>query len=104
MAKRFPFEGDKPPRVVYILGNRVKVKVAENLHDSGNDLVGAFNADSRTIFLERGCDWRGVLLHEICHAILYFSGASEGIGYSVEERIVLALEHGLSQILFRSKK
>ena len=94
------FDRKRPPRSVKILGQEVKVRVVPYLEDDGQDLLGAWNGETKTIFLLKGCDWQSVLLHEICHAILYFSGAGEGLTYTKEESIVMALEHGLAP-LFR---
>jgi hypothetical protein len=75
------------------------VKVVAYLEDESEELLGAFNGESKTIYILRGTNWKQTLLHEICHAILYFSGASEGLTISREEQIVLALEHGLMPLL-----
>lgn len=97
MAKSLAFSRKRPPRVVSILGQKVKVRVVDYLEDDAQELLGAFNGETKTIFILKGQDWRSILLHEICHGILYFSGASEGLTYAKEESIVLALEHGLAQ-------
>jgi hypothetical protein len=100
VAKRIKlFDRVKPPRSVLVLGYRLKIRVVSYLEDSGADLLGAFNGETKTIFLARGCDWKPVLLHEITHAILYLSGSCEGLTQSKEESLVLALEHGLSPLL-----
>lgn len=100
MAKQSVFNRKRPPRVVTIMGQKVKVRVVEYLEDGSQELLGAFNGENKIIYILKNSDWRSVLLHEICHAILYFSGASEGLTYAKEESIVLALEHGLPPILF----
>jgi hypothetical protein len=99
VAKLSVFDRPRPPRSVTVLGHKLKVKVVPYLEADGDDLLGAFNSESKTIFLLKGCDWRSVLLHEICHAVLYLSGASEGLTMTKEESIVLALEHGLLPII-----
>jgi hypothetical protein len=99
MVKRLVFERERPPRVISICGQKVKIRVVAYLEDSNQELLGAFNAETKTIFLLRGANWRQTLLHEICHAVLYFSGASEGLTETKEESIVLALEHGLAPIV-----
>lgn len=99
MAKQSVFNRARPPRSVNVLGHKLQVRVVPYLEDDAQELLGAFNSETKTIFLLKGCDWRSVLLHEICHAILYFSGASEGLTATKEESIVLALEHGLSPII-----
>lgn len=57
------------------------------------------------IFLERGCEWQTVLLHEILHAVIKLSGKASGLGltYDGEEGLVEALEHGLAPLLFGVK-
>lgn len=42
-----------------------------------------------------------VLLHETMHGILYVSGITEILDERTEEAVVLALEHGLSQLYTR---
>ena len=96
MAKPSVFDRKRPPRVVTVLGQKLKVRVVPYLEDSDTELLGAFNSETKTIFLLKGQEWKPILLHEICHAILYFSGSSEGLTATKEESIVLALEHGLS--------
>ena len=88
------FQRKNLPRSVKVLGHTIPIKVVEHLEDGGNELLGAYNAETKTIFLLKGCD-RSVLLHEIIHAILHLSGASEGLTMSKEESICLSLEHGL---------
>lgn len=83
-----------------ICGQKVTIKVVAYLEDSEEELLGAFNSETKTIFLLKNANWRQTLLHEICHAILYFSGAGEGLTSTKEESIVLALEHGLMPIFF----
>lgn len=92
-----PFDQSRkhPPRVVYVLGKKIRVRVVKCLEADDIDLLGAFNSDTMTIFLLKRSNWRTVLLHEICHAGLYISGASEGLTVYKEESIVLALEHAL---------
>ena len=99
MAKRSVFDRPRPPRVVTVLGQKLKVRVMPYLDDDGAELLGAFNSETKTIFILKGQDWRPILLHEIVHAILFFSGASEGLSQSKEESIVLALEHGLTPFI-----
>ena len=100
MASKSPFNRARPPRVVHVCGQKLKVKIVPYLEDSGSELVGAFNGETKTIFLMKGCDWKPVLLHELTHALLYFTGASEGLSLTREEGIVLAIEHSLSPLLF----
>jgi hypothetical protein len=99
MASKSVFDLKRPPRSVMVCGQKVAVKVVAYLEDESEELLGAFNGESKTIYILRGTNWKQTLLHEICHAILYFSGASEGLTISREEQIVLALEHGLMPLL-----
>jgi hypothetical protein len=100
MAKRSPFDLKRPPRFVIICGQKVKVKVVAYLEDGSEELLGAFNGESKTIYILKGSNWKQTLFHESIHAALYFSGAGEGLTISKEESIVLALEHGLWSLLF----
>lgn len=96
-----PFDPSRkhPPRVVTVLGHKVRVRVIRCLMDDGDDLLGAFNSENMTIFLLKSSDWRTVLFHEIIHCSLYLSGACEGLSNSKEESIVLALEHALFPLI-----
>ena len=99
MAKQFLFDRPNPPRSVYVCGHKLRVKCVPYLEDDSEELLGAFNAENNTIFLVKCPQWRAVLLHEIIHAILHFSGTGDGLSMSKEESIVLALEHGLVPVL-----
>lgn len=92
------FRRKRFPRSVMVLGHKIAVKVVDHLEDEGQDLLGAFNAETKTIYLVRGCD-KSVFLHECIHAILYLSGGSEGLSQSKEESIVMALESGLFPLI-----
>lgn len=99
MAKPSVFSRPRPPRVINILGHKVKIRIVPYLEDGGHELYGAWSYDAKTIYLQKGCDWRSVLLHECCHAILSLSGAGEGLTMTKEESLVVALEHGLLPFL-----
>lgn len=99
MASKSLFDRARPPRVVVVMGNKLKVKVVSYLEDDCEELLGAFNSELKTIYLVKNCEWKSVLLHEIIHAILYYSATAEGLSMSKEESIVLSLEHGLVPIL-----
>lgn len=88
------FRRKRFPKSVTVLGHRINIKVVEHLDDDGQELLGAFNAETKTIFLAKGCD-KSVLFHEVIHAAIYLSGNSEGLSASKEESLVLALEHAL---------
>jgi hypothetical protein len=100
VAKPSVFDRPRPPRSVTVLGHKLRVRVVPYLEADGDDLLGAFNSETKSIFLLKGCDWKSVLLHECCHAILYYSGASEGLTMTKEETIVMALESGLGPLFF----
>jgi hypothetical protein len=100
MAKKSVFSLKNPPRSVTVCGHKLKVKVVAYLEDEAEELLGAFNSETKTIFLLKSADWRTTLLHECLHACLYFSGSGEGLTLTKEESIVLALEHGLGPLLF----
>lgn len=99
MVSKSLFNRDRPPRVVSVLGNKLKIKIVKYLEDDCEELLGAFNSELKTIYLVKSCNWRAVLLHEIIHAILHYSATAEGLSISKEESIVLSLEHGLVPIL-----
>ena len=93
------FDRKHPPKSVTLLGYKIQIKVVAYLEDEGEDLLGAWNHDNKTIFLLRGCDWKSVLLHELMHAGISLTGACAGISMTSEERIVLALEHAIAPLL-----
>lgn len=100
LKRKSVFDLKRPPRSVMVCGHRLKVKVVPYLEDESEELLGAFNGETKTIYILKGSDFRSILLHEICHAVLYFSGASEGLTATKEESIVLALEHGIGPLIF----
>lgn len=101
MASRSVFNREHPPRFVMVCGHKVKVKVVKHLiDDQGDALAGAYNADTKTIFIEKTKDWRTILWHEIIHSCLHLSGAGEGLSLVNEERITLALEYGVGSLFF----
>lgn len=99
-----------------ILGIPFEIRYKDQLVD---DHYGLCNGPERYIEIRNGLDAKlteSVLLHETIHAILYVSGISEHLHvcgpshqYSsihespMEESLVLALEHGLSQLYERKK-
>jgi hypothetical protein len=100
MAKQLAFNRKHPPRSVMVCGQKVTVKVVAYLEDDAEELLGAFNGETKTIYILKNSNWKQTLFHECIHAALYFSGAGEGLTISKEESIVLALEHGLWPLLF----
>lgn len=99
MARRSPFSGDKPPRSVTVCGQRLKISYVKRINHDGIELAGLFCSETFSIKLARGPNWPSVLLHEIIHACLHFSGAREGLELDKEESIVLALEYGLKSFI-----
>lgn len=86
----------KIPNSVNVLGYEIRVIACDKLfHADGSELMGQYNSDSRTIEIVRHANWRSVLLHEIFHMILDFTGANTGLSEEGEERIVVALQNGL---------
>lgn len=100
MGKRIKlFNRKHPPKSVTVLGYEIAIRVVPYLESDNAELLGAYNADTKTIFLLKGCNWQAVLLHELIHCGFSLTGATEGIGYNTEERLVLALEHAIAPLL-----
>lgn len=93
------FNRKHPPKSVTLLGYTIAVRVVPYLESDGHDLLGAFNAETKTIFLLKGCDWKAVLFHELLHAAICFTASCEGMSYTAEERIVLSLESAIAPLL-----
>jgi len=90
----------KLPRVIKICGRRVTVRKCQLLKYDGEQVYGYFEASKNRISIavaetEHIPD---TFLHEVLHAIFYYSGQCENI-IDLEEGLVTALEHGLSEIL-----
>jgi hypothetical protein len=101
MAKCSVFNRPRPPRVVYICGHRIIVKTVAKLVDGSTDLAGAYNGDTKTIYLLRHKDWAMTLWHECIHAALHLTGAGEGLSLTKEETIVVALENALGPLVVK---
>lgn len=103
MAKPSLFNRKRPPRFVMVAGHRIKIKVVKHLvDDADDDLHGAYNGDTKTIYLAKDSDWKSTLWHEILHCALHLSAASEGLTTTKEEQIVSALEYATGPLLFKS--
>jgi hypothetical protein len=101
MANKSPFNRPRPPRVVYVCGHKIKVKVVPHLvDDDDNELAGAYNGDTKTIFIVKGDDWRTNLWHEILHCCWHLTGAGEGLTMAQEERLTVAAENALGPLFF----
>lgn len=86
----------KRRRFIDILGVRVKIKyTSKEMYDGDTELHGCFCADTMTIHISTHSDVSATILHEICHTILFISGAGTLISGKTEEAIVSALESGL---------
>jgi hypothetical protein len=83
-----------------VCGHKIKVKTVDKLVDGSTDLLGAYNGDTKTIYLLKHKDWPLNLLHEILHCALHLTGSGEGLSITKEESIVVALENALAPLLF----
>jgi hypothetical protein len=75
--------------------------------DEKDEHVGETDGVERTIKVKKSLTntiKNDTMVHEICHAILYVSGQTEGLTEEQEEGIVLALEHGLTQVMELKKE
>jgi hypothetical protein len=81
------------PKSTSIMGHAVNISFLP-IDKMPEDLLGSFDYETHDIVVADVPEWEMILLHEIIHAIFYFSGHSEHLG-DVEESIVMALEHGL---------
>lgn len=100
MASKSPFNRNRPPRVVNVCGHKIKVKVVSKLVDGSNDLLGAYNGETKTIYLLKHPDWRSCLFHELIHCALHLTGSGEGLSLTKEEAICIGLENALGHLLF----
>lgn len=100
MAKLSVFNRPKIPRKIKILGTEVKVRIHEEIVSGGYECFGLFVPDKMEILLLRDQPniWQ-TFLHECCHAAWQISGASEGLGYSREEQLVVALTSALFPLI-----
>lgn len=85
----------KKPRNVVIFGHKIKISYKKKLFD-----FGQFYGDDNEIYIRSDDKWREHLLHEIFHAILFYSGHSEKFKDNEEEALVRALESGMKTLLF----
>lgn len=101
MANKSPFNRPRPPRVVHVCGHKIKVKVVPYLFDDDdNPLAGAYNGDTKTIFIAKTENWRTILWHELLHCCWHLTGAGEGLTMAQEERLTLAAEYSLGPLFF----
>jgi Zn-dependent peptidase ImmA (M78 family) len=100
MAKCSVFNRARPPRSVMVCGHKIKVKTVAKLVDGSQDLFGAYNGETKTIYLLKHPDWRSTLLHELIHCVLHLTGSGEGLPLSKEEAICVSLENSLCHFFF----
>ena len=93
------FNRKYPPKSITLLGYTISIKVVPYLEDNEVELLGAWCEEDKTIYLLKGCNWKWVLLHELGHASLSLTGANQGLGVNVEERIILAIESAIAPLL-----
>ena len=70
--------------------------------DKKDKHVGESEGSARTIKVKKSLTPEvktATLIHEILHSILYVSGQSERLTEEQEEALVLALEHGIVQVM-----
>lgn len=91
MAKLSPFKKSKPPRVITILGYKIRVRVVKTLLHEGQEMLGLYLPDRREIRLLDQPAWCEILFHELIHCALDLTAANEGMTEEAEERIVRAL-------------
>ena len=103
MVKCSVFNRSRPPRVINICGHKIKVRTVEKLVDGSTDLAGAYNGETKTIYLLKHKDWPITLFHECIHAALHLTGAGEGLTLIKEETITVALENALFPLFTHSK-
>ena len=94
------FDRTRPPRVITICGHKIKIRVVKELVDGSIDLYGAYNGDTKTIFLKKDPNWKLTLFHEMIHCALHLTGAGEGLTLSKEEAICISLENSLGHFFF----
>lgn len=83
-------------RSIVICGHDVKVTFYKPKKGEEIENWGLFDPNKNEITLIDWPEWPRILIHEICHCILHYSGHSSGM--KNEEAIVTALEYGLSPI------
>ena len=91
----------KLPKVLKICGRRVKLRTRFGLKLNGETVYGYFDTGENSIWINtaKRDHVASTLLHEIIHAILFYSGQSQSLEETQEEGITVALEHALSDLL-----
>jgi hypothetical protein len=86
---------DKKPKTVFVMGNEVKISYRKKPKN-----LGEFYADDNLIIIANDENWKKHLLHELLHAVLFYSGHSQKFDEKEEEALVRALESGLTTLSF----
>ena len=86
----------RKPSKISILGQEIKIVYKDILDDN---CCGLFHPDTMDIEIKKDKYWRSTLIHEIIHAILCISGATELVTDKIEEALVCAIESGLKDII-----
>lgn len=86
---------NKRPKTIHICGHEVKVRYRKRLSADG-----FFHPDRNEIEIKTIDTWKDTLLHEILHAVLFYSGQSQNFEDRAEESLVMALENGLKTLVF----
>ena len=91
------------PRKIKIYGHDIKVS-----RKKLDDCYGTFHIDDKSgdgkICIDKSIDdahSESVLLHEVIHACLSYSGVVEHLNDALEESIVVALQNGLGPLYER---
>ena len=87
----------RKPRQVLVCGHVVKIRCRQKIRGGH---LGYFDADANEIYIANDAKWKEHLLHEILHAVLFYSGQSERMKENEEESLVRAIENGLKTLGF----
>jgi hypothetical protein len=85
----------RKPKSVTIAGHIVSIKYYDELEENH----AAFYPDSLLIVVENGKHWKKHLFHEIEHAAMFLSGATNLYSAKNEEQIVSMFENSLFGII-----
>lgn len=85
----------KKPKIVNICGHELKIRYRKNLKN-----FGEFYGDDNEIYICNDDRWREHLLHELIHAVFYYSGHTETMEPEKEEALVRAIENGFKSLTF----
>ncbi len=85
----------KKYKMVVICGHEVKITYHKKLSN-----YGEFYGEDNRIKILNDDRWKHHLLHEVLHAVLYYSGHAFKFKENEEEAIVRAMESGLTSLTF----